>query len=230
MEDRSNIRFNVTAAEGSSFNYTQKISDDISNYLYDSVPERDFVFSRTAGGFGATSSNSAQPRLSLIDPKLRGRTQNEIANDLQKKLTRFNDAGFSLSRSKRFRWVLDRGEVCPVQFILENQDLNKLRETIPKFLEEVRKDKTFSNADVNLKFNKPEIQLTVDRMKIKDLGLTTSDVIAAIQAAFSGGRLAYFTMNGFQYQVIAQVERDDRNKTNDIEKLYVRNNVGKAFH
>ena len=230
MEDRSNIRLNVTAPEGSSFTYTQKITDDISNYLYDSVAERDFVFARTSGGFGGgAGSNSAQPRLALIEPNLRQRSQNEIANDLQRKLQRFNDARiFAIQEQTISVGFGSRGSL-PVQYILQNQDLNKLKEIIPKFLEEVRKDKTFSNADVNLKFNKPEIQLTVDRMKIKDLGLTTSDVIAAIQAAFSGGRMAYFTMNGFQYQVIAQVERDDRNKTSDIEKLYVRNNVGESI-
>lgn len=63
-------------------------------------------------------------------------------------------------------------------------------------------------------------------MKIRDLGLSTEDVVATIQAAFSGGRLAYFIQNGFQYSVIAQVERTDRNKPTDIEKLYVRNNSG----
>jgi HAE1 family hydrophobic/amphiphilic exporter-1/multidrug efflux pump len=191
MEDRSNIRFNVTAPEGSSFTYTQKITDDISNYLYDSIPERDFVFARTAGGFGASSSNSSSPRLALVEPKFRERSQNEIAADLQRKLQRFNDARiFAIQEQTISVGFGSRGSL-PVQYILQNQDLNKLKEIIPKFLEEVRKDKTFSNADVNLKFNKPEIQLTVDRMKIKDLGLTTSDVVAAIQAAFSGGRMAY---------------------------------------
>ena len=92
-------------------------------------------------------------------------------------------------------------------------------------MDEAKKDKTFSNVDVNLKFNRPELQITVDRMKIKDLGLSTQDVIATMQAAFSGGRLAYFIQNGFQYSVIAQVERNDRNKPADISKLYVRNNL-----
>src|SRR5262249_14994260 len=88
---------------------------------------------------------------------------------------------------------------------------------------------TFSNVDVNLKFNKPEVWVTVDRIKIKDLGLSTTDVISAMQAAFSGGRLAYFIMNGYQYQVIAQVERTDRNKPFDIERLYVRNSRGEPI-
>ena len=113
-----------------------------------------------------------------------------------------------------------------MQFILQNQDINKLRQIIPRFLDEARKDKTFSNVDVNLKFNKPELQVNLDRMKIKDLGLTTSDVISAMQAAFSGGRLAYFIMNGYQYQVIAQVDRTNRDDPSDIEKLYVKNAKG----
>ncbi|HTL09217.1 MAG TPA: efflux RND transporter permease subunit [Chitinophagaceae bacterium] len=228
LEDRSSIRFTVTAAEGTSYSYMQQYADRISNYLYDSVPERDFVFIRTpgGGGGGGGSVNSTQPRIGLIDPGLRQRSQTDIANDLQRKLGRFNDARiFAVQEQTISVGAGSRGSL-PVAFILQNQDINKLKEIIPKFLEEVRKDKTFSNADVNLKFNKPEIQITLDRMKIKDLGLSTQDVIAAMQAAFSGGRLAYFIQGGYQYQVIAQVERTDRNKPLDIERLYVRNSAG----
>jgi HAE1 family hydrophobic/amphiphilic exporter-1/multidrug efflux pump len=223
LEDKSSIRFSVTAAEGASFNFMQNYVDRIANYLYDSVPERDFIFARTpAGG----SVNTSQPRIALIDPQLRKRSQNDIANDLQKKLGRFNDARiFAIQEQTISVGGASRGSL-PIQFILQNQDLAKLKDIIPKFLDEVRKDKTFSNADVNLKFNKPEIQITVDRIKIKDLGLSTSDVISAMQSAFSGGRLAYFIQNGYQYQVIAQVERTDRDKPEDIERLYVRNNKG----
>ncbi|MEO8765058.1 MAG: efflux RND transporter permease subunit [Ginsengibacter sp.] len=221
MEDRSNVRFTVTAAEGTSYSAMSDLSDNITNYLYDSVPERDFVFARTPVGSG---TNTSQPRIGLIPAKERRRTQDDIANDLQRKLARFNDARIFATQDQTISVGGQRGGL-PVQFILQNQDLSKLRDIIPKFLDEVKKDKTFSNADVNLKFNRPELQLTVDRMKIKDLGLSTKDVVATIQAAFSGGRLAYFIQNGFQYSVIAQVERTDRNKPEDISRLYVRNNV-----
>jgi len=229
LEDRSGIRFTVTAAEGTSYNFMQQVTDKVSNYLYDSVAERDFVFARVGGGGGGGGGggvNSSQPRLALIDPRLRKRSQNDIANDLQKKLGRFNDARIFAVQEQTISVGLGSRGSLPVQFILQNQDLAKLKAIIPKFLEEARKDKTFSNVDVNIKFNKPEVQLTVDRMKVKDLGLSTTDVIATIQAAFSGGRLAYFIMNGFQYQVIAQVERDKRNNPNDIKNLYVRNANG----
>jgi HAE1 family hydrophobic/amphiphilic exporter-1/multidrug efflux pump len=226
LEDRNSVRFTVTAAEGTSFSYMQKLTDDIANFLYDSVPERNFVFARVGGGYGSSGTNSSQPRLGLVDPDQRTRSQNDIANDLQKKLSRFNDARvFAVQEQTIAVGQGSRGSL-PVQFILQNQDLNKLKEMISKFLEEARKDKTFANVDVNLKFNKPEIRLTIDRMKVKDLGLSTQDVVAAIQAAFSGGRLAYFIMNGFQYQVVAQVERDMRNNPNDIRNLYVRSSKG----
>lgn len=223
LEDRSSIRFTVTTPEGASFDYTSKITDQIAAYLYDSVPERDFVFARTPAG---SSVNTAQPRIGLIAPGLRSRSQEEITDELQSKMKRFNDARIFAIQEQTIAVGSGAKTGLPVQFVLQNQDLDKLKNAIPKFLDEARKDKTFSNVDVNLKFNKPEVRVTVDRMKIKDLGLSTSDVISAMQASFSGGRLAYFIMNGYQYQVIAQVERSDRNTPQDIQKLYVRNNSG----
>lgn len=225
LEDRSSVRFSVTAPEGTSYSQMQDITDAISNYLYDSIPERDFVFARTPAG----AINSSQPRLGLVGTKERNRSQNDIANDLNRKMARFNDAKvFAIQEQTIAVGAGSRGGL-PVQFVLENQDLEKMKVDIPKFLEEAKKDKTFSNVDVNLKFNKPEVELTLDRMKIKDLGLSSQDVVSAIQSAFSGGRLAYFIRNGYQYQVIAQVERGDRDKPGDISKLYVRNDRGQSI-
>ena len=231
LEDRSSIRFNVTAAEGTSYYSMQKMVDNILVFLNDSVPEGDFTIARTSSGYGGSGAgvNTSQPRISLVDPSKRKRSQAEIASDLQKKMGRFNDARIFATQEQTISVGFGSRGSLPIQFILQNQDLSRLRKIIPKFLDEVRKDKTFANSDVSLKFNKPEIQLTVDRMKIKDLGLSTTDVISTIQSAFSGGRLAYFIMNGYQYQVIAQVERDKRNTTVDISNLYVRNNKGQSI-
>lgn len=223
LEDRSSIRFTATAAEGTSFSAMNDITDKVANYLYDSIPERDFVFARTPAG---STVNTSQPRIGLIDPHDRKRSQNEIANDLQRKLSRFNDARIFAIQEQTISVGSGSRTSLPVQFVLQNQNLSKLKAAVPKFLEEARKDKTFSNVDVNLKFNKPELQITIDRMKVKDLGLSTADVIAAMQSAFSGGRLAYFIMNGYQYQVIAQVDRQNRNKPIDISNLYVKNVSG----
>ncbi len=225
LEDKSSIRFNISAPEGTSYDYMQNVADRITDYLNDSIAERDFVFNSTPG-FGGSGTNASSARIGLIDPKYRERSQNEIAHDLNQKLSGFTDARIFAVQEQTIAVGSGSRGGLPVQFIIQNLDFTKIEEVIPGFLEEARADKTFQNVDVNLKFNKPELQLTIDRVKAKDLGLSTSDVAAVVQAAFSGRRLAYFIMNGKQYEVIAQVERPERNKPSDIQKLYVRNNRG----
>jgi len=227
LEDKSSIRLSVTPPEGTSFSALDRVTNQIADYLYDSVQERDFVFARVGGGFGG--SGTGQPRIGLIPPKERDRSQEQIANDLRRKLSSsFNEARINVTEEQTIAVGAGSRGGSPVQFVLQNMDFDKLKETVPKFLDEARQDPTFisSSVDVNLKFNRPEIQLSVDRMKAKDLGLSTQDVVAAIQAAFSGGRLAYFIMGSDQYQVIAQVSHTDRTEPADISRLYVRNATG----
>lgn len=228
LEDKSSIRLSVTPPEGTSFPAMVNMTDQIADYLYDSVPERDFVFARVGGGFGGGAATS-QPRIGLIPPKERERSQDQIANDLQRKLSKFNAARIFATQEQTIAVGSGSRGGLPVQFVLQNMDFEKLKEVTPKFLDEARQDPTFSNVDVNLKFNRPEIQLSVDRMKAKDLGLSTEDIVAAIQAAFSGGRMAYFIMGSDQYQVIAQVEHANRSEPADISRLYVRNASGQSI-
>ena len=225
MEDRSSIRLNITGAEGISYSKMQRITDEIANFLHDSIPERDFVFARTP----TNATNTAQARLALVPPKDRARTQADIASSLNKTMLQFNEAKvFAVQDQTIAVGAGSRGSL-PVQYVLQNQDIYKLKDVIPKFLEEIRKNPTFSNADANLKFNKPEIELTIDRIKVKDLGLSSQDVVGALQAAFSGGRVGYFLKDGRQYAVISQLERGDRAQPDDITKLFVRNSRGESI-
>lgn len=224
-EDRNSLRFSMTATEGTSYDEMQRISDEVATFLYDSIQGRDFVFTATPGFFGS-GVNNGFGRLGLIPAEERDRSQNQIAMELNKKLSRFNDARIFAVQEQTIAVGIGSRGALPVQFIIQNQDFSKLQEVLPKFLDEARKDSTFQLVDANLKFNKPELQLKVDRDKARDLGLSTQEVIAAVQAAFSGRRLAYYLMNGRQYQVIAQVPRDERNQPSDIERLYVQSSNG----
>lgn len=223
MEDKSSVRFTVSTPEGSSFAFTQQVSDELTTFLNDSIPEKDFVFNAVPGFGGSGGTNSSIARIGLTDPQNRKRSQAEIAKYMNKKTEQFNNARIFAVQEQTISVGLGSRGSLPVQFVLQNVDLNKIKEVIPKFMEEARNDKTFQNVDVNLKFNKPELLMTFDRIKIKDLGLSTQDVVGAVQGAFSGRRLAYFTMNGRQYQVVAQVERKDRKQPVDIKNLYVTN-------
>jgi HAE1 family hydrophobic/amphiphilic exporter-1/multidrug efflux pump len=221
LEDKSSVRLGITGPEGASYDYMVKSGEALVNFLYDSVPERDFVFGAIPG-FGGSGVNSGSLRIALVPPNERQRSQTEIARDLQKKLARFNNVRAIPVEEQTISVGGGRGRL-PVQFIIQNLNFDKIKEVIPKFLEQARKNPTFANVDVDLKFNKPELQLEIDRIKAKDLGLSITDVGSALQSAFSGRRAGYFIMNGRQYEVIAQVERSDRNEPVDIEKIYVRN-------
>ncbi len=223
LEDRSSVRFQMSGPEGASYSYMVDVGNKLIDYLSDSVPEKDFVFAAIPGFGGSGGVNSGTARIAFVDPDKRTRSQSEIARDISKKLPQFNNARIFPVEEQTISVGLGSRGSLPVQYILQNLDFEKIKEVIPKFLEEARKEKTFSNVDVNLKFNKPELQLTIDRIKAKDLGLSISDVADVVSSAFSGRRLAYFIMNGKQYQVISQVELKDRQEPGDISNLYVRN-------
>ena len=226
LEDRSSVRLTLTGPEGMSYSAMQNTADRVASFVQDSVPELDFVFARTpAGG----SVNTAQVRLGLVPPDERKRSQDDISKYLTKKTRRFNDARIFVVQEQTIAVGSGAKSSLPVQFVLQNVDLDKIKEALPKFLAAARQDPTFQNVDANLKFNKPEVQLRFDRLKIRDLGLTTQQVVAAVQGAFGGRRMAYFLLNGRQYQVIGQVERSQRGKPGDISQLYVTNSRGESI-
>ena len=227
MEDKSSVRFSMSAAEGTSYEDLRTDLLKAIRIMQDSIPEQAFTWgSVPAWGGGSTGASG---RLGMVGINERTRTQSEIAADLNKKFKRFKNVRiFSIEEQTISVGMMSRGSL-PVQFIIQNLDFQKIRKVIPEFLEAARKDKTFQNVDVNLKFNKPELDLTIDRMRAKDLGLSTADVSQALQSAFSGARSAYFIMNDRQYEVITQVPKSDRNTPTDISKIYIRNSRGESI-
>jgi hydrophobe/amphiphile efflux-1 (HAE1) family protein len=227
LEDKSSVRISMSAAEGTSYEDLRTDLLKAIRLMQDSIPEQAFTWGSVPSWGGG--STGASGRLGMVDIKERTRTQTEIAADLNKKFKRFKNVRiFSIEEQTISVGMMSRGSL-PVQYIIQNLDFQKIRKAIPEFLEAARKDKTFQNVDVNLKFNKPELDLTIDRMRAKDLGLSTADVSQALQSAFSGARSAYFIMNDRQYEVITQVSKSDRNTPTDIGKIYIRNSRGESI-
>jgi multidrug efflux pump len=111
-----------------------------------------------------------------------------------------------------------------VQFVIQNNNFDKLKEILPKFLEEANKSGVMMNLDADLKFSKPELNIDIDRIKASQLGVSIADVSQTLQLALSNLRLGYFYREGKQYQVIGQVARNDRDDPTDLKNIYVRNN------
>jgi HAE1 family hydrophobic/amphiphilic exporter-1/multidrug efflux pump len=225
LEDKNGIRFQITGPEGASYDYMIKATSELESFLLDSVPEAEFTFF-SVPGFGSTGVNSAFGRIGLIPANKRERSQSDIARELSRKVAQFNDILIFPVEEQTIAVGLGSRGSLPVQFVIQNLDFDKLKSMIPRFLENARNDKTFQNVDVNMKFNKPEVDLYIDRIRARELDLDVSDLADVLQSAFSGRRLDYFIMNGRQYQVIAQVKLNDRQTPQDILKLYARNNKG----
>lgn len=221
LEDRSGLRLFATAPEGASFEYMDNFMDQLVQTLKDSIPERDGIISVTSPGFGAAGSvNSGFAFVVLTKPGERERSQQRIANDITPVISQMTEARTFVTQQQSIGQ--SRGGL-PVEYVIQASNFEKLREYLPKFMDAAQKDPLFTIVDANLKFNKPEIKLAIDRQRARNLGVSTIDIAQTIQSAFSGQRFGYFIKDGKQYQVIGQLLRDKRNAPIDLKSLYVKN-------
>jgi multidrug efflux pump len=228
MEDRNRIRASIIGPEGADFDYTDRVAYEITGQLLDSIPEK-YVVLTFAPGFGGGGSNAAFVSMGLTNSQERKRTQDEIAQHMNRIFRRYNNLRVFATQEQTISVGLGGRGAQPVQFVLQNLNFDKLKEKVPLFMEEVRKNPIFANPDVNLKFNQPELQITIDRLKANELGVSVMDISTTLQLALSGRRFGYFIMNGKQYQVIAQVDRSDRDDPLDLKGFFVRNNRGELI-
>lgn len=226
-DDRSLVTMGVTAPEGSSYDYTDRFMADISKLINDSVPEKKIALVITAPGFMSSSVNTGRVRLALKDAEDREQSQKEIADKLNKWTKKYTQAKVTVSEQPTI--AVNRRGGLPIQYIIQAPNFEKLREKIPVFMEEAGKSDAFSNVDVNLKFNKPEINVSIDREKAESLGISVLDVAQTLQLSLSGQRFGYYMQNGKQYQVIGQFDKKDRDAPLDLTSMFVKNNKGELI-
>ena len=222
MEDRGQMRIVATAPEGASFEYMDNYVDRMIEEVRANVPELFAMNTVTSPGFGAAGSvNSAFAFVTLVDRSERERSQQQIADQLTGILGNLTGAQTFVAQPQS---IGGRGGGLPVQYVLQAQSLEQLEDVLPDFLSAANQHPVFSFADVNLKFNQPEIQVEIDRNRARSLGVSVRDIAQTLQLSLSGNRFGYFIMDGKQYEVIGQMERQFRNAPVDLRTIYVRNN------
>ncbi|WP_447635012.1 efflux RND transporter permease subunit [Flavobacterium microcysteis] len=226
-DDRSFVGVNVTAPEGASYDYMDRFMTELSDLINDSIPEKKVSLIITSPGFGSASVNSGRARVALVEPGERKRSQKEISDDLTKWTKKYAEAKVSVSEQPTI--AVNRRGGLPIQYIIQAQNFEKLREKIPQFMDEAAQDPTFSITDVNLKFNKPEIYVTIDREKAQSLGVSVIDIAQTLQLSLSGQRFGYYMMNGKQYQVMGQFDKKDREAPIDLTSIFVKNSAGELI-
>lgn len=226
LEDRSVMRLTVKAPEGASYEYTDAYMLKLTKFVMDSIPERKVFLTVTAPGFsGSGAVNTGFANLALKEPEDRQRTQQQIADYITKKSKDFPEATTFAIQQQTISSGGSRGGL-PVQFVLQAPNFEKLKEKLPLFLDEANKSKVFQMVDVDLKFNKPELNITIDRDKAKSMDISVSDIAQTLQLALSGQRFSYFNMDGKQYQVIGQFELAKRDEPLDLKVMYVKSKTG----
>lgn len=227
LEDRSRLRIAATGPEGTTFEFMDRYIDEVVGVIRDSIPEHEAIISVTSPGFAAASSvNSGFVNLILKDADQRTRTQQDIATHLNILLR-----GYSAARTFTIQEQTIGGTRggLPVQFVIQAPNFTKLTEALPGFVDKARESPVFAAVDVDLKFNKPELQIDIDRERARSLGVSAIDVAQTLQLALSGQRFSYFILNGKQYQVIGQVTREHRDAPINLKSLTVRNERGEMI-
>jgi multidrug efflux pump len=219
LEDRSQITVRVTGQEGGTFEYIRDFTDRIAD-ISDSVAyENRALVSRswTGGGF---------VNVLLPDIRERERSQMDIAEAMTQRVMSETQARVFVQQTSTFG---GRRGGMPVQYVLQAPTIEKLQEVIPLFMEQVDQSPVLRMADVDLKFTKPETRIVIDRDKANTMGVTTRNIAQTLQYALSGQRMGYFYMNGKQYQILGEINRQQRNTPADLKSIFIRNDKGEMI-
>ena len=216
LEDRSLISINTRGSEGVTYEYMRDYTEDINLMVDSLVPEAKNITARV-------SSGSGNVQISLVDLKERERSQMEIAEQLSRAVRTKTKARAFVQQQSTFG---GRRGAMPVQYVLQATNLEKLQEVLPTFMAKVYDSPYFQMADVDLKFSKPEARITINRDKANQMGISTRSIAQTLQYGLSGQRMGYFYMNGKQYEILGEINRQQRNTPSALKSIYIRSDDG----
>jgi multidrug efflux pump len=228
MEDRSELRINMTGPEGATFSFMDQVITNLNTQLEKELPKSEVasMTSMTSPGWGTANTNSGFIRLMLTDASQRSRTQQEI-------FTQINGSLKGVTAVRAFAQqpasIGDRRGGLPVQYVIQAPTLEKLKAVIPKFMEKAAQNPAFIFTDINLKFTKPELEIEIDRERARNMGVSVQEIARTLQLSYSGQRFAYFIKGGKQYQVVGEMQLQDRNEPVNLRMLYVRGDNGQLI-
>jgi multidrug efflux pump len=219
LEDRSSITIRTSGPEGVTYEYMRDYTEDIYALADSIMPDAEFITSRVSDGGGNI-------QITLKDLGERDYTQMEVAEQLSKAVRGKTDARAFVQQQSTFG---GRRGSMPVQYVLQATNIEKLQEVLPKFMAKVYDNPTFQMADVDLKFSKPEVRLTVNREKANLMGVSTKDIAQTLQYGLSGQRMGYLYMNGKQYEIVGEINRQQRNDPGNLKAIYMRSSDGQMI-
>ncbi len=216
IEDRGVIFTAISGPDGASLDYTESYARQIED-IARGVAEVDRVFVVS----GNPTVDQAVAFLRTVDWSQRDRRTLEIIKDIQPKMAAipgvlaFPNAPPSLGQSVRER---------PVGFVVTSSDSYvEMGRTVGLIVADAVKNPGFVGVDTDLRLNKPELSIAVNRERAADMGVSVEAIGRAIETMMGGRQVTRFKREGDQYDVIVQMEAESRNTPEDINKIFVRN-------
>ena len=219
LEDRSSITIRTSGPEGVTYEYMRDYTEDIYALADSLMPDAEFITARVSQGSGNI-------QITLKNLTERNYSQMEVAEKLSKAVRKKTDARAFVQQQSTFG---GRRGSMPVQYVLQATNIEKLQEVLPKFMAKVYENPAFQMADVDLKFSKPEVRLSVNREKANLMGVSTKDIAQTLQYGLSGQRMGYLYMNGKQYEIVGEINRQQRNAPSNLKAIYMRSSDGKMI-
>ncbi len=219
VEDRGVIRAFGTAPEGATIDYTARYSGQLETIL-SGVPEVESYI--VVAGWPEVTRNIAFARLK--DWEERDRKQQAIVAGLQPQLERI--AGMSIVPVNPPS-LGQRASSRPVEFVIQTSGTYaQLQEHVERMLEKARGYRGLVGVDTDLKLNKPQLEVAMNRDKVTDAGVQVSTVGRTLETMLGGRQVTRFEQNGEQYDVILRLAGQDRNTPQDLSRIYVRGRDG----
>jgi len=219
LEDRSRITIRTTGPEGVTYEYMRDYAEEITATADSIMPDAEAITTRVWSGSGNI-------QITLKDLKERDYSQMEVAEQLSKAVQKKTKARAFVQQQSTFG---GRRGGMPVQYVIQATNIEKLEKVLPVFMAKVYENPVFQMADVNLKFSKPESRISINRDKANVMGVSTRDIAQTLQYGLSGQRMGYFYMNGKQYEILGEINRQQRNKPANLKSIYIRSNKGEMI-
>ena len=219
LEDRSKITIRTMGPEGVTYEYMRDYTEDINRLVDSIIPDAEFVTARV-------SSGSGNVQITLKDLKDRDYSQMDVAEKLSKAVQKKTDARAFVQQQSTFG---GRRGAMPVQYVLQATNIEKIQKVLPEFMARVFDNPAFQMADVDLKFSKPEVRININREKANTMGVHTRDIAQTLQYGLSGQRLGYLYLNGKQYEIVGEINRQQRNAPINLKSIYMRSVSGEMI-
>ncbi|MBI1938678.1 MAG: efflux RND transporter permease subunit [Ignavibacteriales bacterium] len=213
----------VIAPEGATLEYTDNYVREIEKVLL-ALPEREGLFTATGLGFGGPGSVTNS--FMFLNMKSRGdreKSQQQVVQELFPRL---------LAIPGVLAFVINPPSLGadfssnPIEYVLQGESYEELNNAVNTMMAEASKLGYLLNLDSDLRLNKPQLDIHIDRERSSGLGVSVADIGSTLETFLGGRVVTDFKRGTKQYDVILQVKPEARSTPDAIQNLYIRSNGG----